>query len=162
MNIQTCLTPTWCPITVFHRRKLPLSKRETIAGSTCSSFTIPERSSQMRLPGSAFKKTNDHFAGSRTCQGTSRKTSGKNGWKCHPLIYTLKNQVGTPKWTFGKWLSLSIGWFLGSIIILRGVLALEMPVQVPKKSEWMMDNSTITMVFGDTECNDHETKHVEH
>ena len=41
-----------------------------------------------------------------------------------------------------------------------------MPVQIPKKSEWMMeemmDNSTIGMVFGDAEWNDQETKHVEH
>ena len=35
--------------------------------------------------------------------------------------YTLKNEYTTQKWRFGRCFSFSIGWFLGSILLFRGV-----------------------------------------
>ena len=37
-------------------------------------------------------------------------------------IYTAENWHGTQKWRFGRWVSFSIGWFLGSMLIFRGLL----------------------------------------
>ena len=41
---------------------------------------------------------------------------------------TLENYHGTPKWKLGRWfkkISISIGWFLGSMLIFQGVLSLK-------------------------------------
>ena len=35
-------------------------------------------------------------------------------------VDTLENEHGTQEWRFGRWHSLSIGWFLGSIFIFQG------------------------------------------
>ena len=37
------------------------------------------------------------------------------------MPYTLEDWHGTWKWWFGRWFSFSIGWFLGSMLIFRGV-----------------------------------------
>ena len=35
--------------------------------------------------------------------------------------YTPENYHGTQQWSFGRWLSFLIGWFLGSMLIFQGL-----------------------------------------
>ena len=37
------------------------------------------------------------------------------------MITPPKINMDTPKWRFGRWFSSSMGWFLGSMLIFRGV-----------------------------------------
>ena len=39
-----------------------------------------------------------------------------------------KITAGTPKWRFRRWFSSSIAWFLGSMLIFRGVICLHVLV----------------------------------
>ena len=45
-------------------------------------------------------------------------------WYQRPIdmMYTLENQHRTQYWRFGRWFSFPNGWFLGSILIFRGVI----------------------------------------
>ena len=58
--------------------------------------------------------------------------------------------TGTWKWWFGRWFSFSIGWFLGSMLIFRGVCDVrsgENDLWGPSSSDWMVILDSVYIRF---------------
>ena len=93
--------------------------------STTGNQPFPTRRNSSQMPGRSWTKSWtsswwipwDPVVRCGFGEGWCQEGKLVQGWCIYIYIFIPWN----PKWRFGRWFSSSVGWFLGSMLILRGV-----------------------------------------